>query len=59
MNECKHAVHLAFVAEHRKLLRDHAQMRNLAVSQNNELRELRGEACFCRLSLFFFSLYLR
>ena len=53
MNERKNAIHASLVAEHRQLLREHNQVRTLAVQQATELRELRGKAFFCRLSFAF------
>ena len=49
MNERKNAVHASLVAEHRRLLQEHNQVRTLAAQQAAELRELRGKAFFCRL----------
>jgi hypothetical protein len=40
MNEHKNAVHAALVAEHRQLLREHSQLRTLAVNQANERKSL-------------------
>ena len=42
MNRRKNEVHAALVAEHRRLLGDHSQLRTVALGQSQEIRRLRG-----------------
>ena len=49
MNERKNVVHASLMAEHRRLLQEHNQVRDRTAAQAAELRGLRGEAFPCLL----------